>query len=128
MDFHSDLSSQKISSKTGIADTTGTELAVHQISFKEYKNNLKFNGDNGDGGDTTYSIYIYRNILLTILLLLLLLIIIIIIIIIIIVIIIIISSSSSSSSSGWEVYLTNYMRNLKVAREARSKRPITFYF
>ena len=44
---------------TDIKDTTGTELVVHQISFKEYKNNLKFNGDNGDGGDTTYSIYIY---------------------------------------------------------------------
>ena len=28
-------------------------------------------------------------------------------------------------SRVWEVYLTNYMQNLKVAREAWSKRPIT---
>ena len=40
----------------GIADTTGTELAVQQICFKEYKINLKYNGVHGHGGDRTYSI------------------------------------------------------------------------
>ena len=34
----------------GIAATTGTELTVHQICFKEHKK-LKYNGDNGYDGD-----------------------------------------------------------------------------
>ena len=38
-----------------IADTTGTELTVHQICFKEYIKYLKYNGDSGHNGDRTYS-------------------------------------------------------------------------
>ena len=40
----------------GIADTTGTQLTVHQICFKEYIKYLKYNGDSGYNGDRTYSI------------------------------------------------------------------------
>ena len=39
----------------GIADTTGTQLTVHQICFKEYIKYLKYNGDSGHNGDRIYS-------------------------------------------------------------------------
>ena len=39
----------------GIADTTGTQLTVHQICFKEYIKYLKYKGDSGHNGDRTYS-------------------------------------------------------------------------
>ena len=40
----------------GIADTTGTQLTAHQICFKECIKYLKYNGDSGHSGDTTFSI------------------------------------------------------------------------
>ena len=39
-----------------IADTKGTRLTAHKICFKEYIKYLRYNGDSGHNGDTTFSI------------------------------------------------------------------------
>ena len=72
-------SSQKNSSITGIAATTGTELTVHQICFKEYKKDPSTTEMTDTAGtDLQYIRYALGNISLLLLLLLLLIIIIII--------------------------------------------------